>query len=98
MHRHDDHACPMFDRLSANLSFVNGKVDRRCYRVSSSRTLLRGSVGHICHPPMWARSPVGSFDRDQKSAARMLTTFPFRLLGSNGHDTHEMSVFDRTHF
>ena len=45
---------------------------------------------------MWARNLVGSFDRNQKSAARMLTTFPFLLLGSNGHDTHRMNVFDRT--
>ena len=94
MHRQDDHACPMFGRLSASLSFVNRKVDRHCYQVSNWKTSLRRSEGNTFPPPMWARSPVDSSDRNQKSAARMLTTFPLLFLGS----THDMIVFDRTHF
>ena len=98
MHRRDDHVCPMLGRLSASSNFVNRRFDRHCCRVSSWKTSRRRSEGNTCHLPMWARNPVGSFDRNQKSAARMLTIIPFLLLETSGHDTHEMSAFDRTHF
>ena len=95
---HVDHVSPMLGRLSATSNFVNWKFDLHCCQVSSWKPLLRSSEGYNCHLAMWARNPVGSFDRNQKSAARMLTIFPFLLLETSGHDTHEMSAFDRTPF
>ena len=96
MHRRDDHVDhvgPMLGRLSASSSFVNWKFDLHCCQVSSWKPLLRSSEGYDGHLAMWARNPVGSFDRNQKSAARILTIFLFLLLQTSGLDTLETSAF-----
>ena len=96
MHRRDDHVDhvgPMLGRLSASSNFVNWKFDLHCCQVSSWKPLLRSSEGYNCHLAMWARNPVGSFDRNQKSAARILTIFLFLLLQTSGLDTLETTAF-----